>query len=88
MGSLLVFAIQVAIEMELQRVCFASDCQTLVDKLIKGRTSLLIFLRLIGSILYKCRFLLLLNQTFSVGYVRTHALAKASSTILSSLHIF
>jgi len=73
-------ALQVALNLGLNRVVFESDCQLVVNAVLNNSS----YMNELGSLLSNCRTLLLSNASYALAYVRrqvnivAHNLARAS----------
>jgi len=83
-------ALQIALELGLNRVVFESDCQLAVNAVLNNRS----YMNELGSLLSNCRTLLLSNASYTLAYVRriantvAHNLARASILHVSPNIIF
>jgi ribonuclease HI len=73
-------AVQIALDLGLNRVVFKSDCQLVMNAVFNNSA----YMNELGSLLSNCRTLLLSNASYALAYVRrqanivAHYLARAS----------
>ena len=90
-------ALQIALDLGLNRVVFETDCQLVVNVVLSNST----YVNELGSLLSNCRAMLFSNASYALAYVRrqanrvAHNLARASmfhyflsSSILYSFYYF
>jgi len=73
-------ALQIALDLGLNRVVFETDCQLVVNVVLSNST----YVNELGSLLSNCRAMLFSNASYALAYVRrqanrvAHNLARAS----------